>query len=170
MLIEIEPLVGELAENRRRMAEVLSRLREDEMDRAPRKGEYSPRQVLAHLAGAERGMTRLLHLMAAGDMPKLRPDYDNDLYNARQQEKRAKMSVGDLKAELEDARRDLLALMESLKPGDLGKGGEHPTLHETNVLGVLKQLQAHERAHVQEMSAWASELAHERDRAGGRSS
>jgi hypothetical protein len=162
MLAEINSLAEELSDNRRLMAQVLDRLREEEKDRQPREGEYSPRQVLAHLAGAERGMTRLMQLMAAGEKPRLKPDYDNDYYNLRQQEKRAKMSVADLAKELEVARRDLLAFMETLKPEDLEKVGGHPTASETNVLGVLKILQTHERDHIEEMSSWADELVRAR--------
>jgi hypothetical protein len=162
MLAELEPLVRALEDNRRMMAQVLDQLRDEEKDRAPREGEYSVRQVLAHLAGAERGMTRLMRLMAAGEKPRLKPDYDNDYYNAHQQEKRAKMSVVDLSAELEEARGDLLGFMETLKPEDLRKVGEHPTVGDTNVLAVLKTLQAHERAHIEETSAWADKLVRAR--------
>jgi uncharacterized damage-inducible protein DinB len=162
MLLELEPLAQELEENRRLMDQILGHLRAEEMDRSPREGEYSPRQVLAHLAGAERGMTRLIQLMAAGEKPQLKPDYNNDYYNARQQEKRAKMGAAALRAELEETRRALLAVMESLKAEDLGKLGEHPTIGEASVLEVLKTLQTHERDHIVEMSVWADKLVRTR--------
>lgn len=157
MIPEIEPIVRDLEENRRLMAEVLERLSQKGVNRVPREGQYSPRQTLAHLAGAERGMTRLMQLMASGEKPRLKPEYDNDYYNLRQQEKRAKLSVEDISAELVAARRDLLAFMERLKPEDLVKVGEHPTLGDTNVLEVLKQLQSHERAHIEEMGLSADD-------------
>ncbi len=158
MLPELVSLAQELAENRRFLDTTLARLRVEEMNLAPSEGEYSPRQVLAHLAGAERGMTRLMQLMAKGEHPRLKPDYNNDYYNSRQQEKRALMSVAQLRAELEETRSDLLALMENLHAEDLEKRGEHPTAGESTVLGVLRTLQAHERDHLVAMSAWADEL------------
>lgn len=162
MLPELQPLVQELAENRRILDANLGRLRAEEMNLSPREGEYSPRQVLAHLAGAERGMTRLMALMAKGEHPRLKPDYNNDYYNLRQQEKRAQMSVPQLRAELEETRADLLALMESLRAQDLDEQGEHPAVGETSVLGVLRTLQAHERDHIVAMSAWVDELTRAR--------
>lgn len=103
-------------------------------------------------------MTRLVLLMVAGEEPRLKADYDNDYYNARQQEKRANMSVAELRAELEKTRSDLLEFIESLEAEDLGKVGEHPIIGKTNVLGVLKQLQTHERDHIVEMGASVDEL------------
>ncbi len=127
------------------------------MARSPREGEYSGRQVLAHLAGAERGMTRLMQQMAAGRNPRLKADYDNDYYNARQQEKRAGMSIAALRAELEQSRRELLAFMESLRPADLAQRGEHPLLGDASLLEVLQTLQSHERSHIEAFAEWARE-------------
>jgi hypothetical protein len=157
MLPELEPLVMELVENRRLMDDFFFQLRDEQAERAPREGEYSPRQVLAHLAGAERGMTRLMLLMAAGETPRLKPDYDNDYYNARQQEKRARMTTAEVRAELEETRRELLAFMEGLKPVDLDQVGEHPTAGESSVRGVLEIILKHERDHVLEMIANSNE-------------
>src|SRR5438309_135991 len=109
MLPELETLVAQLKDNRRALDEYMALLSEAEMDLPPREGEYSGRAVLAHLAGAERGMTGLMRLMAAGQQPRLKADYDNDYYNARQQQKRAGMTVAQVRAELDETRRDLLA-------------------------------------------------------------
>jgi hypothetical protein len=162
MLPELVSLAQELARNRRILDEMLEQLREPEMNRAPSEAEYSPRQVLAHLAGAERGMTRLMQMMAKGEKPRLKPDYNNDNYNARQQEKRAAMSVAQLRAELGETRSDLVAFMDNLTAEDLDKRGEHPTVGDATVLQVMQTLQAHERNHIIEMSAWAGELVRAR--------
>lgn len=158
MVPDIEPIAGELQENRRLLRRILARLREEELEKQPSERDYSPRQVLAHLAGAERGMTRLMKLMAAGEKPRLKPDYDNDYYNLRQQEKRAKMNAAEILAELEGARSELIDFIENMKEEDLAKSGEHPTLGDTDLLGVLNRLKDHEREHVEEMGAWADKI------------
>jgi uncharacterized damage-inducible protein DinB len=158
MLPELESLKIELDENRRLLADTLRDLSDDEMQRAPRVGEYAGREMLAHLAGAERGMTRLMQNMAAGKNPRLRADYDNDVYNARQQEKRARMTSEQLLDELQQSRAELLAFMETLTGAQLDLRGEHPTVGDASVRDVLITLQTHERAHIQEFGAWADEM------------
>ncbi|MGE5139050.1 MAG: DinB family protein [Rudaea sp.] len=158
MLPELEPIVGGLAENRVLLAEVFGPLSEEELNSKPRPGAYSGRETLAHLAGAERGMTQLARRMAAGENPRLKEGYNNDYYNARQQEKRAGLTSDQLVAELDEARRELLSFMGSLGPGDLAKPGQHPVTGDTDVLGVLQIIRTHERDHIKEFQAWSAEM------------
>ena len=158
MLPELDKITQDLDADWRTLTDTLDQLSEDELSRSPGDGQYSGREMLAHLAGAERGLTRLLELMAAGEFPRLRPDYNNDFYNARQQEKRAKLSTNDLRAELQDLRAKLLAFMETLRAEDLPKHGEHPTQGILTVRGVLESLQQHEHNHIAEFGAWADTM------------
>lgn len=153
MLPELELVAAGLEENLQMMDQVLARFDADGIDRSPREGDYSARQTLAHLAGAGRGMTRLVRLMAAGEVPQLKSDYNNDYYNARQQEKRANMTAAEIRVELGEAHMALLELMATLKPDDLFKQGEHPIVGQSTVLGVLKTMQKHERDHILEMAS-----------------
>ncbi len=155
MLTELQPIARDLEQNRQLLDRVMGPMSEEEMAQTPREGLYSGREVLAHLAGANRGMTRLMQRMAAGETPRLKADYNNDYYNARQQEKRAGLSVPELTAELDETHRELLAFMETLTPEDLVKRGEHPALGESTVLEVLQLLRTHELTHLREFGAWA---------------
>ncbi len=138
--------------------EYAAQTNEDEMKRAPQEGEYSGREVIAHLAGANRGMTRLMQQMAAGANPRLKPDYNNEYYNARQQEKRAGMRVPELLTELDETHRDLLAFMETLRPENLEQRGQHPVVGDATVLQVLETLSAHEQSHIKAWGEWAREM------------
>ncbi|MGE5139866.1 MAG: DinB family protein, partial [Rudaea sp.] len=91
--------------------------------------------------------------MVTGENPRLKPDYNNDYYNARQQEKRANLTVDQLRAELIETRADLLSFMESLRERDLLKQGQHPVAGDTTVIGVLRILQEHERGHIEILAA-----------------
>ncbi len=142
--------------------EYVTPLSDEELNRAPAVGEYSGREVIAHLAGANRGMTRLMQQMAAGQSPKLKSDYNNDYYNARQQEKRAGMSVPGLLAELDETHRDLLAFMETLRTEDLEQRGQHPIVGDATVLQVLETLSGHERSHIETWGEWAREMVAQR--------
>lgn len=151
MLPELETATLQLALNRESFGEYFARADDAEVNR-PQGGEnYSPRQTLAHLAGAMRGMTRTLALMAEGANPKLRPDFDLNYYNARQQEKRANMTVMELLDEWDDARGQFLALLERLEAADLDKPGQHPLLKETDARGVIRQVVQHEMDHIHEI-------------------
>ncbi len=133
-------------------------MNEEDMKRAPKEGEYSGREVIAHLAGANRGMTRLMQQMASGATPRLKSDYNNDYYNARQQEKRAGMNIPELVSELDETHRDLLAFMETLRTADLEQRGQHPVVGDATVLQVLETLSAHEQSHIESWGEWAREM------------
>ncbi len=158
MLSQLEPIAQHLINNRRLLDEYVAQMNDEEIKRAPKEGEYSGREVIAHLAGANRGMTRLMQQMAAGQTPRLKADYNNDYYNARQQEKRAAMSVPALLAELDETHRDLLAFMETLSAEDLERRGQHPIVGDATVLQVLETLSAHERGHIEAWGEWAREM------------
>ncbi len=158
MLSQLETLAQHLDRNRFLLDGYVKPLHEDELNRAPQEGEYSGRQVIAHLAGANRGMTRLMQQMVAGANPRLKANYDNDYYNSRQQEKRAGMSVPELLREFDETHRDLATFMESLREEDLAQRGEHPLVGDATVLQVLETLSAHERTHIQEWGEWAREM------------
>ena len=152
MLTELEPLAEALAQNRQLLDELLEQMDESALNRAPAAGEYTGRQILAHLAGAESGMTGLMRRMAAGENPRIKAEYNNDYYNARQQDKRAHLTTDQLRAELVETRADLIAFIESLRETDLSKQGQHPVAGESTVLGVLQVLQQHERAHIEDLA------------------
>lgn len=155
MLPELETLAHELERNRHDLIALVKQLDDEELKRVPRAGQYAGRELLAHLAGAERGMTRLMQNMAAGLNPRLKSDYNNDYYNARQIEKRAHMTVAALGVELTETRRELLTFMEALKPEDLDKHGEHPIVGAATVCQVLETLRQHEQTHIEEFADWA---------------
>lgn len=137
----------------------------DEQATLERPGEnYSVREILAHLAGAERGMTRMAQLAAADKNPRLPQGYVNDEYNARQQEKRKDKSVSELISELSESRQQLLAFMETVREEDLAKPAEHPIIGNTDVWGVLNILIEHEQEHAQQLSEWVAELKKGQDR------
>jgi hypothetical protein len=81
---------------------------------------WNARQILAHLAAIEWTYPRLLELAAAapatGDPGGGQARGGMDAYNARQVEKRANASVGELLDELERNRAALVAAIETADP------------------------------------------------------
>ena len=97
MLKELESISNKLNEAVFILVQTLGRLTEEQADEVKITSEWSARDEIAHLAGANRGMYAIAQKMAAGQDPQLRPDYDNDFYNARQVAKRKGNSLADLR-------------------------------------------------------------------------
>lgn len=162
MLERLEPLLERMRVERPALLALVGRLTESEAARSRPGDNYSARATLAHLAGAERGMTRLGQRMAAGENPRLAPNYDNNFYNARQQDKRKDMTVAQLEAELAESRRELLIFMESLTDETLARRGEHPVAGDVSVWYLLRVIVDHEREHTVELENWVERLVKER--------
>lgn len=153
MLERLQPLLDRMERERPALLELVDRLTEAEANRSQPGDGYSVRATLAHLAGAERGMTRLARRIAAGDSPRLAPEYDHDLYNARQQEKRQGSTRSQLEAELAESRRELHTFMDGLTDAELGRRGEHPIAGDVSLWDLLHVIVNHERDHARELEA-----------------
>ena len=159
MIPKLESLAERMKNERPQLLDAVRAVADAQANQKRPGDNYSIREILAHLAGAERGMTRMAQLAAAGQNPRLPPGYTNDEYNARQQAKRQDKTVAELVAELNESRVQLFAFMETLKEEDLTKPAEHPVLGDTDVWGVLNVLVQHEWDHTQELRVWLKELA-----------
>lgn len=151
MLDELMPRVAELHANRARFSAFVAQLDGAQWNRAVGEEQYSARQTAAHLAGAVTSMTRMAQNWVSGGENKVRPDFDLNLFNARQQEKRAQRSNAELVREWADAQRDLIAFMETLGAADLEKRGEHPTAREIAVRDLFLLITTHEANHIQQV-------------------
>ncbi len=158
MLKELEPVAASLLEERSRLNATLDLLSDEEAGRLKVNSDWSIKDALAHLAGAERGMLKLAERMARGENPQLSPEYDNNRYNARQVAKRQGMDLRGLRAELESSRSDLLAFIENLSADQLALHGEHPVEGDTTVKELLTVIGQHETSHGQDISYQCREL------------
>lgn len=151
MLQELESTKAKMEETRATLALVLDRISETQATELI-VGGWSIKDTIAHLASAERGMTRLAQRFAAGENPKLPADYNNDVYNARQIEKRRALSFAQARAELDTAQTDLYALMESITLPQLEMRGEHPIWGFVTLKELLEIIVRHTSQHGKEIS------------------
>lgn len=152
MIKELETIASKLNEERSELFRAVGSLTEDQAAQTIVVADWSVKDVLAHLAGAERGMLRMAQYMAQGQNPQLPPGYSNDEYNARQVAKRKEKSLAETRAEMEGSRAELIALLETLTPQQLGLRGEHPILGQTTVKDVVAIIGKHEALHCKEIS------------------
>jgi hypothetical protein len=145
---ELIELVEQLRRNRQVALAALAEIDESEAGRAGSEGEYSPRQVVAHLAGSCRSMMRVGQRMAAGEEPRVRPDFDLNYFNQRLQEKRAHMTLEVLLEEWGAAQDELIEWMKGLMPEELEKPGDHPLAKDINLRQLLGIIVDHEQEHL----------------------
>ena len=104
MLKDLEPIVDKLNEEREVLNRTLDGINEQEAAEIHVTPEWNIKDAVAHLVGAERGMTRIARGTARGENPQLPEGYNNDVYNARQVAKRKEQSLAQVHAELVASR------------------------------------------------------------------
>ncbi len=152
MIKELDALAARLNNERAALMQTLSALTEEQAERIILSSGWSVKDTVAHLAGAERGMLRMMQRMASGENPRLSPEYNNDEYNRRQVAKRKEKSLEEIRSELHASRAELMMFMEGLAPEKLPLPGEHPLLGDTHVIDVLQVIGSHEAEQGKEIS------------------
>ena len=152
MLAELEPTVAKLNESRATLMGLLDQLAEMQAAQVMINPEWSVKDLVGHLVGAECGMTRMAQQFATGANPKLPTGYNNDVYNARQVEKRKALTYAQARAELESSRGNLLAVIDQLTAAQLDYQGEHPVRGNISLKELLNVIAWHESLHSKEIS------------------
>lgn len=152
MLIELVPIADKLNEERRILNRSLDGLAEEDAKRIPVTPEWSVRDEVAHLAGAERGMLGMAQRISRGENPQLPEGYDNDTFNARQVAKRKEQTLAQIREELAASRGELLSLLESVRADQLALCGEHPLAGDVSLRDLMVVIYSHEMTHANEIS------------------
>ncbi len=158
MLKELEPIAAKLKEERLLLNRALDRMTDDQVLQANVNPEWTIKDALAHLAGAERGMLKTAERMARGEDPQLPQGYSNDEFNARQVAKRKAMSLAQLRAELDATRADLMSFLDGVTREQLDLRGEHPLAGETTLKDLLVIIYSHESQHCKDIVNQMHEL------------
>ncbi len=158
MLKELEMMASKLNEERAQLMKLLESISEDDATKTLVTEQWSIKDELAHLAGAERGMLGIGKRAAGGEHPHLPEGYNNDEYNARQVAKRRQLPIAELRAELQTTRQELLDFMNALTLEQLNLIGEHPLEGEVAVKDLCVIIYNHETAHYREIAAKVREL------------
>ncbi|MBV6437354.1 MAG: hypothetical protein AELANPGJ_02636 [Anaerolineae bacterium] len=113
--------------------------------------KWNVRQVLIHVADADRGHNRQAMGYAAGE--KVIPDdFDVQRYNTRTTEKYGNKPAEQAWAELRESRVALLAWLESVDEDKLDLEGRHASGPIMPVRNMLRLLALHEQAHAQDIA------------------
>lgn len=140
----------QLAESRAYLFSVAEQISPDQVLSSTENPAWNVHDLLAHLAGAERGLQGTVQRFLAGQ--PLPDGFSLDYWNQRQVEKQKERSVADLLAGLQASRVDTLALLDSLSDEQLAVRGLHPAGFETSVGGIFRVMAMHELDHGQEIA------------------
>ena len=158
---EIQVLKEKLAAQRNKLWEAIRSLSPEQLDVAP-PGEWSARDILAHIAFAESINVRFARLMVEQDKPAQAaalahefPDYEGpfalDRFNVFMHDKLSGQPFHRLADSLDRTRAETLTWIDTLTPEELERGGEHAAWGETTVRGVIRILALHDQMHTQEL-------------------
>ncbi|MGQ9889525.1 MAG: DinB family protein [Aggregatilineales bacterium] len=148
----IEQIKQHLAEARQRLDHVLdaAEAHQDAIVFSDGHG-WTVRHLAVHLADADRGATRQVMGIAAGQ-EVIPPDFDLDRYNRRAVEKRADMTYAEARAALAASRAELLAWLDTIDDATLDAQGRHASLAIMSVEKILGAMAWHERAHADDIA------------------
>ncbi len=152
MLKDLEPIASKLTEAHTILFRTLDALTDERAARVMVNPEWSVKDQAAHLAGANRGMFGIAQRIAKGDDPQLPPEYNNDVFNARQVAKRKEKTLADIRAELEATHAELIAFLQNITPEQLDLRGQHPLYGELKLKELLVVIYSHATTHANEMA------------------
>jgi hypothetical protein len=115
-------------------------------------GQWTVREVVAHLADSERGQVGQIQRLVKGEQT-IPPDFDLARWNKRSVEKRAGQTLADQVAEIEAAYQKGLALLDTLSEADLDRRGRHPRGDEPSVEEFFRHLAEHRAGHAADIRA-----------------
>jgi hypothetical protein len=113
---------------------------------------WNVRQVLVHVADADRGHNRQAMGYAEGQ-EVVPPDFDVQRYNARTTEKLASKTVEEARADMAKSRQALLEWLDSIDDEKLDREGRHASGNNMTVRNMLRIQAIHEQTHAREIAA-----------------
>ncbi len=117
----------------------------------PTPGEWCAKEVLGHLIEAERrGFAGRIRILLAESAPALQRWDQNEVARERRDCAR---DTATLLRELEDLRADSVVLVAGLRPGDLARAGQHPTVGRLSITDLLHEWVHHDRNHIRQILA-----------------
>ncbi|MCC7361687.1 MAG: maleylpyruvate isomerase N-terminal domain-containing protein [Anaerolineales bacterium] len=133
---------------------ILSRVR-DEQWATPVPSEegaqWTARDVLAHMAGAEAGQLGQIQRAVAGGVT-VPEDFDVNRYNRRAVQKAAGVSVADHLTTIERDYRAVLAELDKVTDSDLDKTGRHARGDTLTVEQFFRRITEHRRQHAEALA------------------
>jgi uncharacterized protein (TIGR03083 family) len=142
----------DLVEAQRALLDALDQVGPADWLRASPNEGWTVRDLLTHLTTSESGFVPTLRRMAAGE-GGVPADFDPNRWNAGQLRRRGEISPDQLRAELEAAHQDMLALLDTLDDQALDHRGHLSSGAEGSTEDNFRLVASHKRGHTADIRA-----------------
>lgn len=136
----------DLAAAHRDLRALLDTVRDTEWELPTPNEGWTVKDTLAHLCTGESGNLLIARRILNGEARPVE-GFDLHRWNQRQVEKRRERTPDELWQELDAARAETLAFLDTLTEDQLRLQGYRPTGDATTLEGVIRQIARHERMH-----------------------
>jgi uncharacterized damage-inducible protein DinB len=143
-----------ITETPRRLAQLVETVGPDRLELPPAPGKWSTRDIVSHLADAEIAFAFRLRQALAEDHHVIQP-FDQDLWAMSYTAADAKVALAALSA----LRAWNVALIKSVKPGDMSKPVTHPERGTMTFQTIVETMAGHDRNHIKQIEAIAGQSA-----------
>jgi len=120
-------------------------LSEEDLCRRPAPGEWSLKEIAAHLRDAEACFLERLRLIVSQDEPDL-PDIDVDAYVLEQDYQ--SLDLYEVLLEFSRLRQRSSSLLRSLEPSEWEREGLHPYRGRLSIMQVARDMNEHDLSHL----------------------
>jgi uncharacterized damage-inducible protein DinB len=149
-------LAGQLQDGRERLVNSYAGLTDEEMLEPGVAGDWSVRDVLAHVAAWDRAQTGAYRMMLRGERPALL-DLDeeaNEAFNLENHERMKDLDVQEVVAELLAAREEMVEVLREVDNAALfspAPGDEHA---ELSIAACISVSASHDEEHAEMIEDW----------------
>jgi hypothetical protein len=129
-------------------------LDEATMASLPVVGNWTIKEVLAHIAGWAVWDLAAIRQVQAGEQPDFAALQDVTSFNARHVEERRNWTVTEILDEMDATRTALEELLMAIPEEDIFRVGQFRGPHWENLAGWLRVAREHEEEHAVQLRAW----------------
>jgi uncharacterized damage-inducible protein DinB len=157
-----QELLDDLVVARAELLSAIEGLSEQEMACPGVVGEWSVKDTLAHIAAWDQETRAVIRAFVTQEEPvfdyKISGKRGFAKWNAQQVEKRRDLSVAQILAEMEEARQELVELVQGLTEEQLSRRAVPPWRYPTTARRNLEIQAGHDREHAEQIIAWREQL------------
>ncbi len=144
-----QEILTHLSEVTEALVKELNELTTEEVDFDPGPGEWSVKQILAHLQDSEKVFNERLHLMLTENEPYLEAFNPDEL---AEQHDYASLVWAELIKDFEETRRANITLLTNLQPNQWYKAGVHQERGHISVRDATENLITHTEGHLEQIT------------------
>jgi hypothetical protein len=135
-------------------------LSEEQMTKVPVAGDWTLKEILAHIAGWTVWDLAAVRGILAGDTPDFAPIADVDAFNAALVAERCSWPLERILLEMEEALEATLELLAGLPENEIFDEGRFRGPYWRSLAEWLQVAWEHEQEHTEQIRAWREEVAH----------